>query len=40
MENEWRNCVAAYVAALSHFIKKSGEFALLSKILLFPCILS
>ncbi|KAI3453453.1 hypothetical protein Pfo_010116 [Paulownia fortunei] len=24
MESEWRNCVAAYVAALSHFLKKSG----------------
>ncbi|KAK6146394.1 hypothetical protein DH2020_020263 [Rehmannia glutinosa] len=24
MESEWRNCVAAYVAALSHFLKKLG----------------
>ncbi|KAH6767928.1 tRNA/rRNA methyltransferase family protein [Perilla frutescens var. frutescens] len=24
MENEWRNSVAAYVVALSHFVKKSG----------------
>lgn len=31
VESEWRNCVLAYVAALSHFLKNSGEFILLSK---------
>lgn len=25
MDSEWRNFVAAYVAALSYFLKKSGE---------------
>lgn len=36
MESEWHNSVAAYVAALSHLVKKPGEFVLLSETLPFP----
>lgn len=45
IESGWRNFVAAYVAALSHFVKKIGVFVLLNKIhtflymLSWPCLL-
>lgn len=40
IESEWCNIVAAYVSALSHLVKKTGEFVLLIKLHAFPYMLS